>query len=90
MHKKVSIKKYITEFLKLPEDLVYQEPILTLLGSRQLRVENYQSLLEYQTNRIVIRLHSYRLTIEGKNLRIVSYSSDEMYISGNIRCISYA
>ena len=87
--KEFSFKQYFTEMLKLPEDLVYKDPMVTLLGRRQLRIENYQNLLEYQADNIVIRVHKYKLVVTGKNLEIVSYTNDEMYISGEIHCVSY-
>lgn len=89
MKKKISLRKCLTDLFKLPEDLVYQEPIITLLGSRQLLVENYQTLLEYQTERIVIRVRQYKLIILGKQLEILNYTSDEMHISGVISSIFY-
>ncbi len=87
--KEFSFKQYFTEMLKLPEDLVYKESLVTLLGRRQLRIENYQSLLEYQTDKIVIRVHKYKLLVIGKNLEIICYTNDEMYISGEIYSVSY-
>ncbi len=89
MKKKISLKQYVTEVIKLPKDLVYQDPVITLFGSHQLCVENYQNLLEYHTERIVIRVHPCKLVIVGKKLEIVSYTNDEMHISGEICSISY-
>ena len=86
---KASFPQRFAEMLKLPEDLVYKEPIVTMVGRRQLRIENYQNLLEYQTDKIVVRIQQCKLVIFGKHLEIVCYTNDEMYISGQIHHISY-
>ncbi len=88
--KKVSFQQHFAELLKLPQDLVYKDAVVTLLGSRQLRIENYQKLLEYQTDKIVVGVQPCKLVITGTNMEIVCYTNDEMYISGNIVSVSYA
>ena len=95
MRKKISQKKNdsfqerFAQILKLPEDLIYKEPIVSMLGCHQLRIENYQKLLEYHTDKIIVRIQLCKLIVSGKNLKIICYTNDEMYISGEIRCISY-
>ncbi len=87
--KKEAFPQRLAQMLKLPEDLVYKEPVVTMFGSHQLRIENYQNLLEYRTDKIVIRIQRYRLVVIGKAMEIVCYTNDEMYISGEIFGISY-
>ena len=87
--KEFSFGKIFTEILKLPEDLIYKDALVTLLGCYQLRIENYQNLLEYQTDKIVLRVYKSKLVITGRKLEIISYTNDEMYISGEIYGVFY-
>ena len=87
--KKEAFPQRLAQMLKLPEDLVYKEPVVTMFGSHQLRIENYQNLLEYRTDKIVIRIQRYRLVVIGNAMEIICYTNDEMYISGEIFGISY-
>ena len=87
--KDFTFKQHMSELLKLPADLTFQDPVVTLLGRRQLRIENYQNLIKYQSDTIVVRVHLCKLIITGNHLIINSYTNDEMHISGEIYSISY-
>lgn len=57
---------------------------LTLLGSRELYVENFKSVLIYTDTEIQLNTGTYILKISGNNLRIVSITSDMAYVDGAI------
>lgn len=87
--KKASWREYVNKIFKLPEDLIFHDPVITLLGSQKLCIENFQTILEYRDERILVRVHQQKLLISGKNLEITYYTSDEMRICGEIHSVSY-
>lgn len=75
--------------MQIPADLAYQESVLTFWGKREVCVENYRRILEYQCGRIVVLLKNGTLILNGEGLCITHYSREEMKISGQIREITF-
>ena len=73
------------EAMQVPPDLSRRDCIMTLYGSCELCIENYRHILEYQDEKIRILTKHGRISICGKRLLISSYTSDEMYITGQIQ-----
>lgn len=65
------------------------ETILTFVGRSMVRIENYRSILVYSDTYLKIQAGKYRLSIDGRNLRIRYYDKDEMEITGNIDAIGF-
>lgn len=75
--------------LQIPKDLAYKEAVLTLTGSRELYIENYKCILQYQDTCIILLSKRNKIQIEGKNLLILYYTDVEMKISGTINKILF-
>lgn len=75
--------------MELPKDLIYHAAIVTVTGNRELLLENYKGILEYEKERIRIQAKGCRISISGKNLNIQYYTNDEMKITGIIQNIAY-
>ena len=82
--KKEQKKETLLETLGLPLDVICGEPILSAVGKRKLRIENYRSILIYTDTQIRIQTRQYKLTVSGRNLSIRSYDKDEMEIVGHL------
>ena len=102
MNKKRKIKTYFKdadkkrEFLSLvsqktgiPDDIVSDSCCITATGQNELIIENYRSLMEYQSEKLVIQTKQCRVEICGKKLEIVYYAKEEMKIKGKIDYITY-
>lgn len=79
----------LAESLGLPLDASRGETILTFVGRSMVRIENYRSILVYSDTYLKIQAGKYRLSIDGRNLRIRYYDKDEMEITGNIDAIGF-
>lgn len=77
------------EALELPKDLVYHAAIVTVMGNRELVIENYKGILEYETDVIRVQAKNCRIAVRGRNLNIPYYTNDEMKITGIIQTIVY-
>lgn len=85
MRKKRHLKENLVTALEIPQDLAYQEAIVTMFGSGLVVVENYRSILRYTTDEILLLTAHGKVRICGKRLEIPCYTSEEMQICG---CIS--
>lgn len=74
----------IGDSLQIPRDLSYRESVLTLTGSRELYIENYKCIRQYQDTCIILLSRQNKIQIEGTKLMIVYYTDVEMKITGNI------
>ncbi|NLK75206.1 MAG: sporulation protein [Clostridiales bacterium] len=79
----------ISKTLNLPADLLTGAPIVTTVGRNQICIENYKSIIEYNTNFIKIQTKACKICIEGKQLNILYYTDVEMRIDGYIQAIYY-
>ena len=73
-------RRRILTAMEVPEDLSGKEPILT---SRAV-LENYKSILSYDSEKLVVLTSGGKVILEGKRLEILRYESMEMEVSGYI------
>ncbi|MFA9465777.1 MAG: YabP/YqfC family sporulation protein [Velocimicrobium sp.] len=87
--KTVEIMESLSEAMKLPSDILAGAPILSMIGQRQLLVENYKGIIEYTEERIRIQTKIGRILVEGTCLNIEYYTVDDMKIIGCITMIQF-
>ena len=81
-------KENVVNSLEIPRDLAWQDSILTVTGD-QVCLENYRSILSYQPDLLCVQLKRGRMKIQGKGLKIVYYTKEEMQIRGCVSKISF-
>lgn len=89
---RLNIKKWkeeLVDSLELPKDLVYGAVLVSITGQKEMLIENYRGILEYNSERVSLQTKNCRLVIDGKNLNIDYYTNEEMKISGIITKVSY-
>ena len=77
-------KEQMVSALEIPPDLAYSETIITMTGSMEILIENYKSISRYTPTEIVVRSLRGKVSICGKNLEILWYTSSAMKGTGNI------
>ena len=82
-------KEKIADYCELPKDVVLGAPILSLVGNRQLQIENFKNIMEYTEEHIQIQCKNYILCILGKRLLISCYTKEELSICGKIDEIKF-
>lgn len=75
----------IVEELRLPSDMLRNNPIITQCGRCKVVVENYKKLTEYEEESIRILTGIGTIRITGKRLQIVYYTEDVLKIVGYIK-----
>jgi len=82
-------KNALVESLRLPQDAVLGETVLTFIGRNAVRIENYRSILNFSDTLIKLQAKRYKLSVRGKRLKIRYYDKDEMEIAGQIEAINF-
>lgn len=86
---KKSVREKFAEMLELPRDLVLDRPRLTMIGSSDMMIENYKSLLEYDDGRMRINTGTGIIRITGSDLVIREISQDDIVVSGTVRSVEF-
>lgn len=82
-------KKAVVSALNLPEDVFIGEMILTFVGSHEVTVENYRSIVFYTDTVLKLQGKTTRLTITGRQLIIEYYDKEEMKLTGQIKSAEF-
>ena len=83
------IREQVIEQLELPKDLLMGDAIVTITGRRELLIENYKGILNYEDSFIKIQAKNCRIVITGRKLSIDYYTNEEMKISGFFEQVQY-
>ncbi len=87
--KPIKIREQVIEQLELPKDFLLGEAIVTVTGRKELLIENYKGILNYEDSFIRIQAKNCRVVITGRNLSIDYYTNEEMKITGFFEQIQY-
>jgi sporulation protein YqfC len=75
--------------LEIPADIVLDLPRITMLGNRQLLVENHKGIIEYTGALVRIRLNQGELKVAGAELTIGNFQAEQLLVEGTILEIKY-
>jgi sporulation protein YqfC len=73
--------------LELPQDVVYDLPRVTMIGDRQLYIENHRGVLHFSSDRLRLALSKGELEVTGEDLVIRTIWTEEVFIEGVIKHI---
>lgn len=82
-------RENLVEQLELPKDLMLGAALLSVTGQKEVLIENYKGILEYEDTFIRIQTRDCRIKISGMRLMIAYYTNEEMKITGYIEAIQY-
>lgn len=83
---KKNIKNKFQETFELPAEMLCGTYRLTSIGSENIIIENYKSIVEYEAN--IIRFSS-GICIVGDKLNVTEITADEIIIEGTIKNIEF-
>lgn len=78
-------RKLAVDLLDLPQDIVFDMPRLTMVGDRQLTIENHRGVLHFSEDRVLLELGIGKLEITGSEMVIRSVWTEEIFIEGVIK-----
>jgi len=81
------LQGYMAEFFELPRDIVLDLSRLTLIGDRQLHLENHKGIVEYGSEGIKVMTSSGLLFIRGQGLVLRHLYAAELCVEGEIQAL---
>ena len=86
---KKGMREKFTEVLELPKELILDLPKLTIVGNRDMMIENYKGVIEYGSARIRVNTGLGAIKITGEGLLIKEITSEDIIISGKIQALEF-
>ncbi len=86
---KKGIREIFTEMLELPKESVLNIPKLTMAGNRDMIIENYKGIIEFDSTGIRLGTGMGTIKIAGSGLLIKEITSDDIIISGTIHSLEF-
>lgn len=83
------LQKWTQEMLDLPQDLLFDLPRLTLIGNKELHIENHRGVRHFSAEKLILSLAQGSMEILGSDLSIRAIQSSEVTIEGTINHIKY-
>lgn len=87
--KNKSIQSRINRLLEIPQEISTNLPKITVIGFKQMLIENYKGILEYQDFYIRISTHIGILNINGYDLYLEEMTTDDLLVTGKIESIDF-
>lgn len=87
---KKGIRERIAEMTEIPKDFMMNMPRVTILGNREIYVDNYKGLLEYSGELIRLLTTNKIISIKGDGLLITRIVEDAIFVGGNIISVEFS
>ena len=79
----------VNKILELPQEIVSNEPKITILGFNEMLIENYKSILEYEEFFVKINTYIGAININGFNLKLKEMTKDDIMVLGTIDSVDF-
>ncbi len=80
----------IAEFTEIPKDYIMNLARITILGTKEVYVDNYKGLLEYSREIIRLATTNKVIIIKGTGLVITRIVEDAVFVGGNIISVEFS
>lgn len=81
------IQAHMVELLEMPSDVLLDLPKLTMIGQKELLLENHRGIIEYSQEKIRVNSTAGQITIKGSDLVLKNLKSDQMLVEGKISAL---
>lgn len=87
--KKTSLRERFANSVALPIETLFNLSQMQIVGNREVIIEGYQSILEYDDNLLRVRVKGMSLSFWGSDLQL-SYMNDEnIVVTGHFEQIEF-
>ena len=86
---KVGLKEKFAEMLDLPKEIVLNIPKVTIVGNKDMMIENYKGVMEYEDTRIRVNTGTGVVKVTGARLLIREITSEDIIISGDVHALEF-
>ena len=84
------IGERIADATEIPKDYIMNLPRITILGTKEVYVDNYKGLLEYSHELIRLAKTNKIIIIKGTGLIITRIVEDAVFVGGNIISVEFS
>lgn len=85
----MKLKEKLGAALELPGELMSDIAKITVVGNREICIENYKGIIEYTPTSIRISCGSYQLGVFGANLELKTATGEVLYIAGAVEKLEW-
>lgn len=83
------MRRWLTDKLELPADIVMDLPRITMVGQIHIYVENHRGLLTFSDKEIRLLLKQGQLLVRGEKFVIKTILPEEILLEGKISQVIY-
>lgn len=84
-----SLSQNIINACQLPKDVLEGAFIISMTGNHEILIENIKGIINFQSDIIILQCKKNRIQIVGNNLKIDSYSNEEIKVTGLVNEIKF-
>ncbi len=84
-----TLREKFADTVDISKDKILGVPLISMIGDREMTIENYVGILEYSDNVLRIKCKALVVRIDGRKLEIKTMTREFLYITGRIKCFSY-
>jgi sporulation protein YqfC len=81
------LKKQVSDFLEIPNDVILDLPKIVLMGNLQVFIENHRGVMEYTSEVVKVIVGDGEVEIKGEDLSLRNMTADEIIVEGKIKNI---
>ena len=89
LNRRKRVVNKINRALEMPEEVISEVPKLTIMQFKEVLIENYKAILEYQDFYIRIKTNIGIININGYSLSLEEMTSDDIMVKGKIESIDF-
>ncbi|WP_250277290.1 YabP/YqfC family sporulation protein [[Clostridium] colinum] len=79
-----SIKNYLTNNVELPNEIILNIPLITIVGRSKILIENFKNISQYSNEIIKINTNCGVFKVTGKNLFLKELNKNKILIKGTL------
>ena len=79
-----SIKKGLSEGIELPNEIILNVPLITIIGRSKIVIENFKNIVQYSNEIIKINTSCGVFKVAGKNLFLKELNKNKILIKGTL------
>ena len=87
--KREKLSTKMARALEVPAKIAEDTPLLSMVGDREILVENYKGIVEYSEEKVRLRLKNSQLLVEGRGLQLSYITAESLKVAGRIEKIQF-
>lgn len=87
--RKKSNLQTLAGIFEIPQDIVLDLPRITMLGNKQMLIENHKGIIEYNETLVRVKLSQGELIVHGNELMLGNLQVEQILIEGVVTEVKY-